>query len=146
MRDVLQAEDSELSLGFSMQIRNATIDMETADGEFRDTTRDIGLVPLFKAKGRFDRREEGYWWGFEADGAYAPIKYINGDTSDVVGALLDGSIRVGYYAKRGIEPFLNLRYVGGGAEGTSNVPDPGEDGFNANWLHFGVLSLGVMLQ
>ena len=39
--------------------------------------------------------------GFEADGAYAPIKYLNGDTSDVIGALLDASVRTGYYAKRG---------------------------------------------
>ena len=145
-RDVLQSENSELSLGFSMQIRNAIIDFETADGLERDTLRDIGLVPLFKARGRFDRPDDGYWWGFEADGAYAPIKYINGDTSDVLGALLDASVRVGAYGKNGIEPFLNLRYVGGGAEGTTNDPDPGEDGFNANWLHFGVLSLGVQLR
>ena len=27
------------------------------------------------------------WWGFTADGAYAPIKHLNGDSSDVVGAL-----------------------------------------------------------
>jgi hypothetical protein len=145
-RDVLKDESAELSLGFSMQFRNATIDFTTADGEIRDTTRDIGLVPLFKAKGRFDHTEAGWWWGFEADGAYAPIKYINGDTSDVLGALLDSSIRAGYYGKQGIDPFLNIRYVGGGAEGTTNDPDPGEDGFTSNWLHFLVFSMGFMVR
>ena len=47
-RDILKDELSELSLGFSMQIRNATIDFDTANGEIRDTARDIGLVPLLK--------------------------------------------------------------------------------------------------
>ena len=145
-RDILKDELSELSLGFSMQIRNAIIDFETADGEIRDTARDIGLVPLFKARGRFDHPDAGWWWGFEADGAYAPIKYLNGDTSDVLGALLDASIRTGYYAKRGIDPFLSIRYVGGGAEGTTNDPDFNEDGYTENWLHLMVVSMGFVVR
>lgn len=39
----------------------------------------------------------------------------------------------------------NLRYLGGGAEGTSDDEGPG-DGFNSNWLHFAALSLGERLQ
>ena len=41
--------------------------------------------------------------GFEADGAYAPIKYINGDSSDVIGALLDASVRGGLILNDGTE-------------------------------------------
>ena len=84
--------------------------------------------------------------GFEADGAYAPIKYLNGDTSDVIGALLDASVRTGYYAKRGIDPFISIRYVGGGAEGTTNDPDFNEDGYTENWLHLMVFSMGFVVR
>ena len=52
-------------------------------------------------------------------GAYAPIKYLNGDVSDVVGALLDASVRGGFHLSNDVDVFINLRYVGGGAEGLS---------------------------
>ena len=144
-KDVLDSDMKELGFGLSMQIRNATIDFVSSDGEISDTQRDIGPVPLFRTRGRFDY-ESGCWWGFEVDGAYAPIKYINGGTSDVVGALLDASLRLGQRGKNGIDSFVNLRYLGGGAEGTTDDPDPGEDGFTNNWLHTVSLSIGAIVR
>jgi len=41
---------------------------------------------------------------------------------------------------------VNLRYIGGGADGTSSDPDPGKDGYNKNWLSFMTLTLGVNLR
>lgn len=143
--DVLAAEDSELGIGVSMQLRNATLDITSVDGAQRESERDIGLVPLMKIRGRFELKNET-WVGFELDGAYAPIKYINGDSSDVIGALIDTSVRSGVRLKNGLDPFLSLRYVAGGAEGTTNKPDPGEDGFIRNWVQFAVLSVGCHVR
>jgi hypothetical protein len=76
-------------------------------------------------------------------GAYAPIKYLNGDVSDVVGALLDASVRGGFVFSKGTDVFINLRYVGGGAEGTESEPIDGKDGYVANWIQLLALSIGV---
>ena len=143
--DLFPDEERELGLGLSLQIRNATIGFTSADGELRTTNRDIGPVPVLKVRGRFEG-ERRTWWGFEADGFYAPIKYLNGSNTDVVGAILDASVRAGGRASSGVEPFISVRYLGGGAEGTSKNPDPGKDGYTSNWLHFGTVSLGFLLR
>ena len=144
-RDVLADPDKELGFGASLQIRNAAIEFVSTDGTQRSTTRDIGPVPVLKVKGRFDS-DAGSWWGFEADGFYAPIKYLNGGTTDVVGAIADISLRGGLSLNNGLDPFLNLRYLGGGAEGTTDNPEPGTDGFTRNWLHFTTLTIGFMVR
>jgi hypothetical protein len=143
--DVIAAPETELSLGISMQIRNATLDFRSQNGELQNSNRDIGLVPLLKLRARHDYSSE-MWVGFEADGAYAPIKYFNGDVSDVVGALLDTSLKGGLKLKHGVQPFISLRYIGGGAEGTESSPEDGKDGFVSNWLHLGTLSFGAQLR
>ena len=144
-RDVLEDPNKELSFGASLQIRNATISFTSTDGELRTTNRDIGPVPILKTRGRFDS-SRGTWWGFEVDGFYAPIKYLNGDNSDVLGAIADASLRGGITLNKGVEPFLNLRYIGGGSEGTNSDPDPGTDGFTRNWLHLGTVSVGFLVR
>ena len=48
----------------------------------------------------------------------------------MVGALLDASLRAGVTLQHGVRPFVNLRYLGGGAEGTTGDYDGyGGDGF-----------------
>ena len=110
-----------------------------------DSNRDIGPVPLLAARTRYNIDKQR-WWGFDFAGAYAPIKYLNGDVSDVIGALLDTSLRTGIRLNRGVDSFVNLRYVGGGAEGTESSPNDNKDGFISNWVHFGSLSIGFMLR
>ena len=85
-------------------------------------------------------------FGFDAAGSYAPIKYINGSDSDVVGAILDASVRGGLQLRNETDAFVNLRYIGGGAEGTDSTPDPGKDGYVANWLQLLSLSIGLRLR
>lgn len=143
--DLLEEEDKDLFIGCSMQIRNATLDFRSLNGDLMDSNRDIGPVPLLKIQGRYEL-PNARWWGFEADGSYAPIKYLNGDVSDVVGAILDSSVRGGFKLKSGIDTYLNLRYVGGGAEGTESEPDPGKDGYVENWLHVMSFSIGFLLR
>lgn len=144
-REVARGDRGALALGAGLQLRNATIDVSSADGVLRTTNRDIGPVPLLQARGEFAVRDSG-WAGFDVAGMYAPIKYINGSNTDVVGAILDASVRVGVHANRGIDPFLSLRYIGGGAAGTESSPDPGKDGYVENWLSFANVSLGVRVR
>lgn len=142
--DLQKDPDREIALGLSLQIRNATILFSSGDGLLRRENRDIGPVPILKFRSRQPLAGD-VWWGFEADGFYAPIKYLNGGSTDVVGAILDASLKAGLPIRSG-DAYLSLRYIGGGAEGTDQSPDGPGDGFVANWLHFGVLSLGFALR
>ena len=63
---------------------------------------------------------------------------------DVVGSLLHASLHAGLGLGRGTDAFLNLRYLGGGASGTSH--DPGSDGSSANWRGSVPLSLGATVR
>ena len=132
----------ELSIGLSLQMRNATIDFTSTDGSLHRSNRDIGPVPALKVRGRWAITPRT-WIGAEADAIYAPIKYVNGSDSDVVGAFFDVSLRAGYLVARSLDLFVNVRYIGGGAEGTSSDDDGPGDGFNANWLHLITFSLGA---
>lgn len=145
LRDLVEDPDSELSIGASLQIRNATIEFEDEANGLLVSNRDIGPVPVLKVRGRRALQND-LWVGFEADGFYAPIKYINGSNSDVVGAILDASVRGGITLNSGAEAFLNLRYLTGGAEGTSSDFTPPGDGYTENWLHFLNLGLGFSLR
>lgn len=134
--------EHRLSLGASLQIRNATINFSSADGELRRSQRDVGPVPLLSVRGLYSLRN-GVWFGAEVDGFYAPIKYINGGASDVEGAIIDMSTRLGYHINQSIDIFANLRYLGGGAEGTSKEETDRGDGFVSNWLHTMSFTIGT---
>jgi len=144
--DLQEEKKKEFALGLSLQIRNATIDFEDLDGETFRANRDIGPVPVLKMRVRQPMGAQGAFWGFEADGFYAPIKYLNGSDVDVVGAILDTSARVGVPTQNGVDVFLNLRYIGGGAEGTSDDFLAPADGWVENWLHTMALSVGTQLR
>lgn len=132
----------ELAIGLSLQIRNATIDFTSADGKLRASKRDIGPVPIIKFRGRYQLTPR-VWLGGEVDGFYAPIKYINGGKSDVEGAIVDLSVRSGFRVRPNADLFVNLRYLAGGASGTSKDSEDRGDGFVSNWLHFITLSVGA---
>lgn len=140
--DFDQALDRELAIGGSLQIRNATIEFARADGAELTRDSNIGLVPLLKF--RWKAPVGGKWWlGTEIDGIYAPISYLNGNDNEVVGALLDVSFRAGLSLMDEREVFMNLRYLGGGAVGTSDDQAGPGDGYVNNWLHFITLSLAL---
>ncbi len=138
-------EGFSFGFGASLQIRNATISFESLDGSRYRTNRNVGPVPALKIRSR----KQVTKWAFaelEADGFYAPVSYLNGDDNDVVGAILDASLRGGFQVSKPITAFLNLRYLSGGASGTSdNITGPG-DGFTENWLNFSTLTAGIIYE
>ena len=142
--DFLPHPERELLLAFSAQIRNATIDFTSADGEQRTTNRNIGFVPIMKARFRWTF-DKDWFIGAEVDGWYAAGRVVSGSSNDFDGAILDASIRAGAVLRPVGDVFLNLRYLGGGARGTDETPEQG-DGYTNNWLHTMVLSLGVQVR
>lgn len=143
--DVLPDKKHELAFGAAVQLRNATIDFASLDGDIFVSNRDVGIVPLLA--GRYQGPVGKHvWWGVEATGFYAPIKYLNGDDNGVVGAILDASLRVGLKPRPGVLPYLNLRYIGGGAEGLSDESTPPGDGYNRNWLNTLAVSAGTQFK
>ena len=137
----------EWNLGGTVQIRNATISFRSTDGELFRTNRDIGIVPALKFRSKY-RVNERSFLELEADGIYAPVSYLNGSDNEVVGAILDASLRGGLELTKEVNGFLNLRYLGGGAVGESdpeNQEGPG-DGCQKNWLHFATVSAGFSYQ
>ena len=138
-------EKFDFALGASLQIRNATIAFESTDGSLFRSNRDIGPVPVLKFRTRYNHSDR-YYSEIEADGFYAPISYLNGSDNEVVGAILDASLRQGLKITDEVGAFLNLRYLGGGAVGTSdNDPGPG-DGYVKNWLHFMTVTAGFIYE
>lgn len=138
------AGEPEVAVGLGLQIRNANFEYQAQDGSFFRSVRDVGPVPLieFRGWGYVYRR---FWIGGELSGFYAPVRYINGADSDVEGAILDTSLRFGLAWQRGIDTFLNVRYLFGGAQGTSDA-DAFSDGFTKNWLHFLAVSVGFSIR
>ncbi len=138
-------EKFDFALGASLQLRNATISFESTDGSLFRSNRDVGPVPILKFRTRYKPHPRTYT-EMEADGFYAPISYLNGSDTEVIGAILDASLRQGLKVTDEVGVFLNLRYLGGGAVGTSDDgPEPG-DGYVKNWLHFGTVSVGFIYE
>lgn len=146
MKELLSNNERfNFALGASLQLRNATISFESTDGELFRSNRDIGPVPLIKFRTRYNISKLTYT-EIEADGIYAPISYLNGSDNEVVGAILDLSLRQGLNVTENVGAFLNLRYIGGGAVGSSDDdPGPG-DGYVRNWLHFLTVTTGFSYE
>jgi hypothetical protein len=127
--------------GGTVQIRNATISFRSTDGALFRTNRDVGIVPALKIRSRYNFTQKAFM-ELEADGIYAPVSYLNGSDNEVVGAILDASLRTGLKLNDHVDAFLNLRYLGGGAVGESDGQEGPGDGYQRNWLHLGTVSAG----
>ncbi|HAF07725.1 MAG: Uncharacterized protein XD76_1329 [candidate division TA06 bacterium 32_111] len=143
MYNILTFKRNKVFFGLSFQLRNAFISF--SDGENILTNSNIGPVPIFKLK---TESEIGSKLSFENefDGFYASGKYITGSKNDFVGAIFDLSSRFVYNLNSFSNLFLNLRYLGGGAEGTSKDETSRYDGYVKNWLHTFSVSFGIKLK
>ena len=128
-------------IGASLQIRNATISFESTDGTLFRNNASVGIVPALKIRGKA-QLNKFLFAELEADGIYAPVSYLNGSDNEIVGAILDASLRLGTDIKDHTTAFLNLRYLGGGAVGTDEDDKGPGDGYVKNWLHFLTVTTG----
>lgn len=145
LHDTTQKTDREIAFGLGLQIRNANIGYAALDGSQAVFSRNIGPVPLLSFRQRHTLTGR-FFLGSELQGFYAPISLLNGSTTDVEGAIADARITVGLEGPKGVDGWASLRYIGGGAVGTSNNPDPFTDGFTRNWLHTVALTLGATVR
>ena len=143
--DFWKADDRELGIGLSFQLRNATIEFSSSDGKLLRSNRNIGPVPIFKFRLKYPF-SNGFWIGSEVDGFYASGKYITGSSNDFEGAILDASVRSGFELTDYLDGFLNVRYIGGGAKGTEKNYEGFGDGFTDNWLKTIEISVGFFLR
>lgn len=135
----------DFAFGGTIQIRNATIEFESLDGSLFRRNSDIGVVPALKLRAK-KYYGPNYFIGLEADGIYAPVSILNGSTNEIVGAILDASLNAGFRITKEAFTFLNVRYLGGGAVGTSEQVEGPGDGFTRNWLHFLNVSVGFSYE
>ena len=144
LREFMSDDDVyDFAFGLTVQIRNANISFTSLDGErFRNNT-DIGIVPALKLRTRRHFNDQ-FYVAIEADGIYAPVSYLNGADNEIVGAILDASIRGAYQIAEPAHSFLNLRYLGGGAVGTDPDSEGPGDGYVRNWLNFMTVSAGFV--
>lgn len=144
--DFWDSPDRELGVGLSLQFRDAVIDFASADGTQFVGNRNVGPVPVIKFR-VLQPVGDHFYLGSEIDGFYANIKVLNGSLeSEITGLILDASLRAGVKPSDFLDLFLNLRYLGGGAEGTSSTPTLSTyDGYNKNYLHAYSVSLGGRL-
>ncbi|MDC0711404.1 hypothetical protein POL68_23235 [Stigmatella sp. ncwal1] len=147
--DFFSGPDHELSVGASLQLRNATSTFTSADGTRRWSSRDVGPVPILKVRGRYTFGSGG-WLGMEVDGFYASGGLFNrdNDADSFTGAILDASARAGMRVTREVDVYLNLRYLGGGARGTDEkeAAQGLGDGYSSNWLNTATVSLGFLYR
>ncbi|MGM0444000.1 MAG: hypothetical protein ACQEQV_07425 [Fibrobacterota bacterium] len=146
LKRITAADDPlDAAWGLSFQIRNAEISFADADGQTLVTEGDIGPVPALKF---YLRRDFSAPWyaGTEIDGMYAPVSYLNGSDEEITGAIIDASVFGGRRLEQFPgEVFLNLRYLAGGAVGTSEDEGAG-DGYTKNWLHFLICTAGFSVS
>jgi hypothetical protein len=138
-------EKFNLAIGLSLQIRNATISFESTDGGLYTDNRGIGPVPALKIRSKL-KINKCFYSEIEADGIYAPVSYLNGSDNEIVGAILDASLRFGAEVNVLTNIFLNIRYLGGGATGTDTGDVWPGDGYVKNWLNFLNISAGFVLK
>lgn len=143
--DFFRSRRHELAIGVGLQIRNAVISFTSADGTLRRFNNDIGVVPLLHLRAR-TTFQNSVFIGTEIDGLYARGRVITGSLYEFEGAILDASLRVGLSVTSFMETFLNLRYLGGGAQGFSPDDPPPGDGYTNNWLHTVITSIGFTVR
>jgi hypothetical protein len=147
--DIWQNPERELAFGISLQLRNASIVFASLNGEKQRVYQNLGPVPVVKVRLKMPLNRQ-VWFGSEIDGFYAQGSGITGSTnveSSFKGAILDGSVRLGARFSRFLDGFVNLRYLGGGAEGQQKNPEnPGATGYTSNWFSALSFSLGIMVH
>lgn len=129
-----------LSGGISFQIRNASIVFRASESDKGTVTDNIGPVPIVKLRLGYEWTN-GVYLMFDGDGFYASSKFFNGAEYPFTGYIYDLSLRGGYHFSKLTTAYLNVRFLGGGAEGTNDKEE-----YTFNDLHTFSLTLGLTIH
>ncbi|MFO7881938.1 MAG: hypothetical protein R6U52_05330 [Kosmotogaceae bacterium] len=143
---LINSDKFMLSVGASLQLRNASISFETIDGSKFVGNQNLGPVPVIKLLGRYNFRN-GFYIEADVDGFYATSRWFNGADYDFTGSILDANLNLGFNLSDSMDTYINLRYLGGTAEGTSQDTETSlSDGYTSNKLSTFILSFGFNLH
>lgn len=141
--------DANLSAGAAIQLRNASIRFTSTDGSRRAVSQNLGIVPAIALAGKLPF-DNGLFVGFEATGLYASSAFFNGADFVFEGSILDASLRAGTRIDDRAEAFLNVRFLGGSAKGTSQYESlywtQSTEKYTANYLATLTVTLGATLE
>lgn len=131
----------DLAGSLGVQIRNATIAFEAADGSGRFTTTNIGPVPLLGLRLKWNFSEH-LWLASELAGLWAPIPGINGSGEPVTGWIYDGALLFGMNLSSHLAWYFSSRIIGGGAKGDGSAR-PSGDRYSFNDLNLLNVTTGL---
>lgn len=128
---LVQVPRFTLGVGASLQVRNASVEFRTVDTSpaVFAVERDIGLVGAVKVRARFDA---GVLY------AQADVDFFNTFGLGLPAGIHDVALTLGIPVTTGIDLFLRLRLVGGGAS------VPSRDLYN--WGNFGSALVGLRVD
>ncbi|MDC7219414.1 MAG: hypothetical protein PQJ59_05700 [Spirochaetales bacterium] len=135
--DLIEGPGFFLSPGVSLQIRNVSISFISTDGSKSSLSNGVGPVPVLKLRTGYEW-EEGFFLLFDGDAFYASNKFINGAGYSFTGYIYDLAFKAGYEARGDFSPHVGVRFLGGGADGTT---DEGE--YTYNDLHTFSVTVGM---
>lgn len=146
---LFNAGDWTFALGAALQLRNASISFASGDGTIVAVSQNLGPVPALHLSADW-QGPGGFGLYVEATGLYASSSIINGASFEFEGSILDASIRPRLALRNGVELFLNARFLGGSAKGTSRYDSTqwstSVERYTANYLATGSLTLGVTVR
>ncbi|HAK44497.1 MAG TPA: hypothetical protein DCO79_01060 [Spirochaeta sp.] len=147
--DFFEDDNADLGIGAALQLRNASIVFKQLDGAQMTVSQNLGPVPAIYLFGKYNFNS-GFFLSTDITGLYASSAIINGADFEFEGSILDASVRSGYTLKNNIDLFLNLRFLGGSAAGTSeyardNWTDSTE-ATTANYLATTSLTFGLTVK
>ncbi|TYB85626.1 MAG: hypothetical protein FXF54_11685 [Kosmotoga sp.] len=140
---IINSDNFLLSIGASLQLRNASISFETIDGSKFVSNQNLGPVPVIKLYTKYIFNN-GIYLEADVDGFYATSKWFNGADYSFTGSILDANLNLGFIVSNSIDTYINFRYLGGTAEGTSQDLETSlSDGYTSNNLSTFILSFGL---
>lgn len=147
--DFIPGKKIDLGVGGSLQLRNASISFASLNGEDLTISQNLGPVPAINILGRY-AFDSGLYINLEIVGLYASSAIINGADFEFEGSILDAAIRGGIELKNSVDAFVNLRFLGGSAKGTSEYAKDSwaesVTSYTSNYLATMALTLGVTVK
>jgi hypothetical protein len=148
----------DFAIGPTVQLRNASIRFQQIgigttnpagnDGGFT-VSQNLGIVPALNLYTRY-QFESGFSLALDLVGIYASSALINGANFEFEGSLLDASLRFGLPLRTNVESFLNVRFLGGSAKGTSQFDRTAwgnsRSAFTSNYLATLAVTLGATVR
>ena len=147
--DFFPEDDIDLGIGAALQLRNASIVFKSLDGNSMAVSQNLGPVPAVYLFGRYSF-DGGFYLLTDITGLYASSAIINGANFAFEGSILDASLRAGYTLNNDVDLFLNIRFLGGSAAGTSQYEvsywTDSTEQTTANYLATTSISLGLTVR